>query len=68
MRFRRDEKRMKYDAVVHSYDSLDTAGLRASTLAELPSYAVWCRSTLAELPGYAVWLRSTLAELPRYAV
>ena len=29
----------KYDAVVHFYDSLDTAGLRAGTLTELPGNA-----------------------------
>jgi hypothetical protein len=39
MRLQCDEITTKYDAVVHFYDSLDTAGLRAGTLTELPGYA-----------------------------
>ena len=39
MCFLRDEIRTEYDALMQFYDSLDTAGVRAGTLLELPSYA-----------------------------
>jgi hypothetical protein len=46
MCFLRDEIRTEYDALMQFYDSLDTAGVRAGTLLELPGYAVGRRSTL----------------------